>query len=115
MQPRTTAILLVVALALGAFVYFYEVRGAETRRAAEEHAKQLFPEVEAAQVSVVWLRTLDGAKARLERREGDWQIVEPIEFLADSTVVEGAGEQPRGRRERGCDRGAPGSGRLRPG
>jgi hypothetical protein len=88
-QPRTTAILLVVALALGAFVYFYEVRGAETRKAAEEHAKQLFPEVEAAQVAVVWLETLDGTKARLERREGDWQIVEPIEFLADGTVVEG--------------------------
>lgn len=89
MQPRTTAILLAVALALGAFVYFYEVRGAETRKAAEEHAKQLFPEVEATEVSAIWLETLSGTKARLERREGDWQIVEPIDFLADGTVVEG--------------------------
>jgi hypothetical protein len=88
-QPRTTAILLAVALALGAFVYFYEIRGAETRKAAEEHAKQLFPEVEAAEVSTIWLETLSGPKARLERREGDWQIVEPIEFIADGTVVEG--------------------------
>jgi hypothetical protein len=88
-QPRTTAILLVVALALGAFVYFYEVRGAETRKAAEEHAKQLFPEVEAEQVSTIWLQTLGGPKARLERRGGDWQIVDPIEYLADGTVVDG--------------------------
>ena len=89
MQPRTTAILLVVALALGAFVYFYEIRGAETRQAAEEQAKQLFPDVEADEVSAIWLETQGGPEARLERRDGEWQIVEPVDFLADGTVAEG--------------------------
>ncbi|MEN8183739.1 MAG: DUF4340 domain-containing protein [Myxococcota bacterium] len=89
MQPRSAAILLAVALALGAFVYFYEIRGGETREAAEARARQLFPEMSAADVEAVWFETTDGQPARIERREGGWRIVEPIESPADPTVVDG--------------------------
>ena len=36
MNPKTTGILFLVAAALAAFVYLYEIRGEEGRRAAEE-------------------------------------------------------------------------------
>jgi hypothetical protein len=41
MRPKTTGILLLLAAALGAFVYFYEIRGADARREAEEREKRL--------------------------------------------------------------------------
>lgn len=89
MQPRTTAILFAIALALGAFVYLYEIRGGEARKAAEERSKQLFPEIEAADVTALWFETQDGQSARLERHEGTWRLVEPIRFAAEETAVEG--------------------------
>jgi hypothetical protein len=82
-NPRTTAVLFAVALALGAFVWFYEIGGEDQRRAAEEREKRLFPGVEAAAIDWIALRTSDGRDARIERREGRWTLVAPLEFPAD--------------------------------
>ena len=40
--PKTTLILLLLALGLGGFVYFYEVRGAPTRQEAKAAEQQIF-------------------------------------------------------------------------
>lgn len=45
---RTTLILLVLALGLGSFIYFYEIQGAQQREAEEANQKQLFSFPEAA-------------------------------------------------------------------
>ena len=89
MNPRTTGILFFVALLLGGFIYFYEIRGGERREQAAADAKRLFVELAAA--DVVWLevRTDDGKDARLERVEGSWQMVEPLEFPADPLAADG--------------------------
>jgi hypothetical protein len=89
MNPRTTAILLLVAAALFAFVYFYEIRGEDARRDAEALGKRLFPEVEQGDIDAVSLTTRDGALARLERREDAWTLVEPLEFPADGFAADG--------------------------
>ena len=60
MSPRTTGILVLVAAALGAFVYFYEVQGRASRTEAEEREKRLFADVEPADIA--WIEvTLQGA------------------------------------------------------
>jgi hypothetical protein len=89
MNPRTTGILLLVAAALFAFVYFYEIRGEDARRDAEELGKRLFPEVEQGDIDAVSLTTRGGALARLERREDAWTLVEPLEFPADGFAADG--------------------------
>ncbi|HEY5656471.1 MAG TPA: DUF4340 domain-containing protein [Myxococcota bacterium] len=89
MQPRTTAILLAVALALGAFVYFYEVGGEDARREAEEQTRRLFPGVVEEAVEWIALTTRDGIEARIERVEGGWRLVEPVEFPADRFAADG--------------------------
>jgi len=88
MRPKSTAILLLVAAALGAFVYFYEIRGADSRREAEEREKRLFGEIE--QDAIEWITlTRPGAEtARLERRDGRWQLVSPLEFPADTYTAD---------------------------
>ncbi len=72
MSPRTTAVLFLVAAALGAFVWFYEIRGETAREDAEQRAKQLFPEIEAEAVDSITLTTRDGIRARFERRDPGW-------------------------------------------
>ena len=47
MNPRTTGILLAVATALAAFVYFYEIEGEEGRQDAEQAGKRIFQGFEA--------------------------------------------------------------------
>jgi hypothetical protein len=89
MNPRVTALLFLVAAALGAFVWFYEIEGEEARKASEDAAKRLFPELEADQISWIALTSSDGHPVRLERKEGSWRLVQPIEFRADGFVVDG--------------------------
>lgn len=89
MNPRTTAILLVVALILGAFVYLFEVRGSDVRREAEEQARRLFPGVAQEDVEWIALTTSDGTPARIERREDGWELVEPVVFPADRFAIDG--------------------------
>jgi len=89
MNPRTTGLLFLVAAALGAFVWFYEIQGGEARKAGEDAAKRLFPGVEPEDVEWIALTTADGHAARVERQEGGWRLVLPVAFRADGFVVDG--------------------------
>jgi len=88
MNPRSTVVLLVVAAALGAFVWFWEIRGSEERKDAEQTARRLFPDVESGDVSFIALTTSDGAEARAERRDGAWHLVEPLAFPGDAVNLD---------------------------
>ncbi len=89
MHPRTTGIVFLVAAALFAFVYIYEMRGAPGRRQAEEAAKRLFPNVEADDVEWIAMTTSDGTAARAERRDGGWELTEPLVFPGDVFALDG--------------------------
>ena len=89
MQPRTTAILALVAVLLGAFVWFYQVQGADRRKEAEASAKRLFPQVEPDDVTAIEFTTQDGQEARLERGEAGWALARPLAFPGDETTVSG--------------------------
>ena len=88
-NPRTTAVLALLVAALGAFVYLYEIRGAEERAEAEAAEKRLFPGVEASEVTAVAMQTSDDRAARLERSDEGWRLVEPLEFPADALAADG--------------------------
>ena len=89
MNPRVTGLLFLVAVALGAFVWFYEIEGEEARKSSEEATKRLFPGIEAEQVEWIALTTADGHAARLERKDGAWRLVAPVEFRADRLAADG--------------------------
>jgi hypothetical protein len=88
MSWRTTAVLALVVAALGAFVFFYEIRGAEERSERAEAEKRLFQGVEADQISLVTLRTKDGNDARVERIDGAWKLLAPFAFPADDATMQ---------------------------
>ena len=84
MNPRTTGILLLVALLLGGIVW-YSNRNEADRQEAEAQAKLLFGDLKAESVEWIELRTSDGRDARLERKDGAWHVTRPVEFPADGS------------------------------
>lgn len=89
MNPKTTAILFLVAAALAAFVWLYEIEGGEQRKEAEEASKRLFPGVEQEAIDAISLHTTDGVDVKLERVDGAWRITSPIAFPADEFAADG--------------------------
>jgi hypothetical protein len=85
--PRTTLVLLALALALGAWVYFGEIQGDEKREAAEKSARRLVG-LEADELSSIELPTSGGGRARLQRGEQGWRLVEPLDAGVDPFTVE---------------------------
>lgn len=88
MNPRTTALLALLACLLGGFVYFYEIEGEEGREAAVESEKRLFADLEAEDVDALELTTTDSVLARIERRDGGWRIVSPVESAGDAIALD---------------------------
>ena len=89
MNPRSTAILFVVALLLGAFVYFYEIEGEPDRREAGESSRRVFAGIEASDIESISLVTSDEIEVTLVPREGRWRVTAPIDFPADEVAADG--------------------------
>lgn len=90
MNPRTTLVLALVAAALGAFIWFYEIEGEASRAESERAGKRIFSGLEADDVDWVALRTRDGVEARLERGDDRrWSLSAPIAFAADEAIADG--------------------------
>jgi hypothetical protein len=89
MNPRNTAILALVVAALGAFLYFYEIRGQEERAEAEEAARRLFQGISAEEIDAIALAAGEAETVRLERSEQGWRITEPVRFPADEIRADG--------------------------
>lgn len=87
MSWRSTGILLIVAIALGAAIWWSNRHETQTLEATEQ-AKRLFGELEPTQVEWIELTTSDGREARLARRDGAWRVVEPVDFPADATAAD---------------------------
>ncbi len=89
MNPKATAVLFAIAAVLAAFVYFYVIEGEEARVEAAAAEKRLFPDVEQGEIASISLRISDAPEIRLERRDGRWWIVAPIDFAADTFAADG--------------------------
>ena len=89
MSPRVTLVLFVLAASLGAFVYLYEIRGADQRKDAEAKAKRLFPGVEVSDVDAIWLTTTEGKSAEVVRDAGGWRVQQPVVGPGDPVALDG--------------------------
>src|SRR3989442_2749707 len=86
MRWQTTAVVVVVLLALGAFYYVYEIKGGPAR-ARVEAKKGRFWTVDASDGAEVELK-LTGEVVRLKREAGGWQILEPVTARGDRAKVD---------------------------
>ncbi len=86
MQTRNTIFMAVLLVALGGFVYFYEVRGREGREEAERQSELLLS-FDAEQVTRISFEGESGAFAAAKEEDG-WTIVEPRRVPADGTEID---------------------------
>jgi hypothetical protein len=86
-MSRGTLALLVAALAIGAYVYFVEIRGDEREQAAESAEKRF---VGVAADDLVWLDLPleGGGRARVVRAGDTWRIESPLQAAADDPRVD---------------------------
>jgi hypothetical protein len=86
MQRNTLIVLFLLALGLGAYVYFYEIKGEDARQAAADAEKQLF-KVSKDDVSSLQIQNSHGTFT-LTRQDGKWSLTEPTAAPADARAAE---------------------------
>ena len=84
---RNLGVVAVLFVGLGAFVYFYEIEGGKKREEAAEEAKKLF-QFEKEEVNSISLVRGAGSII-LNKENGGWKLVAPIEAKVDAAAVEG--------------------------
>jgi hypothetical protein len=86
-RERSFLILVVLGIALGAYIYFVERK----RPASDEpEAKpKVFEALEAADIEELVITAPDDEMTRLARQDGSWQLVEPVTAAADENEVNG--------------------------
>jgi hypothetical protein len=75
--------MLAIFLAMGSYVYFYEMKGGE-KRAAEKEASEKLIAIEKDSVSALYL-TKSGIS--LQKQSGKWNIVAPVQAMTDEYAV----------------------------
>ena len=85
---RTTLILLILALGLGGFVYFYEIQGATQRQEAKEQKRQIFSFKE-DQVESFTVETQKNTLSfeRSNQSGSKWRMKTPIDTTANDASV----------------------------
>lgn len=83
---RNLGIVAALVLALGTFIYFYEVEGGKKREEAEEKAKRLFLFKKDNITSITLSR--NNSKIALQKNNNVWNLVQPIEAKADKNTAE---------------------------
>ena len=85
MRNRNLIILALVAVALGAFIFFVE-RYQPTTDEVVERADRVFPDLDEETVVAVEVETSHGP-VRLVQVNEEWRLIEPMDFPADATAV----------------------------
>jgi hypothetical protein len=87
--PRTTLILILLALGLGGFVYFYEIRGATQREQVKAQQRQIFSFAE-DDIQSLNIKTKD-TTINLERNpqtdDSRWLLTSPTSEPANDAIV----------------------------
>jgi hypothetical protein len=85
MKFRGTLVVLVLALVLGGFVYFHEVRGGRQKAARRAKAESLLA-IDAAHVAAIRVQH-SGMNFDLEKKDGVWYLLRPVPAPADPRVM----------------------------
>ncbi len=86
-RGRSTLLLLLVALGLGAYIYFVEMKRGPSDTAAP--ADRVFAELDAGAISELTLRAANGDETTVQRDGAGWRMTAPVATKADATEVSG--------------------------
>ena len=83
---RSFLLLLVVALGLGAYVYFVE---SKRDPSSGDSREKVFAGTESDAIQEIAVKSEKGERTALKKTDGNWQIVEPVTAASDSAEVSG--------------------------
>jgi hypothetical protein len=95
MIKKPTLILLVIAVALGLSVYFFDWKRSENAKAPADTSKPAFS-LDVSKISSFTLAhpaQKDDIPIRFEKRDGAWWITQPIDTRADQSTADGIVDQ----------------------
>lgn len=98
MNFKTTIVLLVVLLAVGAVIFFTRESG---RNETETSTPARLLEISPGDVTRVASTADEGQHIALEKKDGKWKLVEPLEAPADDSAAESLVETVAGLQTRG--------------
>ncbi len=84
---RKTLIMLVLAVLLAGYVYFYEIKGGEERQAVKDQMEKLVP-LKKDSIDVLDIRGTKG-HFHLTKSNGEWWFDTPVKTQADKNTVSG--------------------------
>jgi uncharacterized protein DUF4340 len=85
---RSTIALLVVLIGLGAYIYFVTWKQPETADASSKQEK-VFASLEADKIQELKIKSEKGDTSTLVKKDGAWQLTQPIATKADESEVSG--------------------------
>jgi Domain of unknown function (DUF4340) len=109
MIKKTTLVLVLCAAVLGGAVYYFDWRHDSEKKPAADSSKPAFS-IQAADIASLTLShpgQPGDAPIRMEKREGLWRIVQPIETDADQSTADGIVDQLAGARIAQTEPGSP--------
>lgn len=83
----STLLLLAVALGLGAYIYFVEMKREPSD--TEKPADRVFANLDTGTISALTVRSANGDETSLRKEGEGWRLVSPIEARADGSEVAG--------------------------
>ena len=86
-MKKSTLVLVLIALVLGGFVYYYEFKRTPAAEKSEDTSKPAF-NFPATDIAALTLERA-GQKISFEKHGDDWLITQPVETRADRSVLEG--------------------------
>lgn len=87
MKPKTTLILFVVLIGVGAFYYLWGIKGEAKREARKERQERILPMLEPSEVNRVELFQNDELTVAYERENGRWMITDPVRTGPDTSKL----------------------------
>ena len=87
MKWRNLGIVALIFAALGAYVYFYEIKGGKRREEAEEKAKKLF-QIDDKDITSLTIKSENGEMV-LQKDKEVWNLVSPVKAKADKYAADG--------------------------
>ncbi|MBD2346815.1 DUF4340 domain-containing protein [Anabaena subtropica] len=87
--PRTTLILVLLALGLGGFVYFYEIRGATQREEVKENQQQIFSfaEDDVQFITVTTQKLTLNLERNSQSNNPKWLLKSPVSEPGNDAIV----------------------------
>jgi len=105
---KATIVVILLAIGLAAAVYYFDWKKSQKEKPAEDASKPAFSMQAADVVSMMITHPAQTSQppVRFEKRNGSWEIVEPIQTDADQSAVEGIVDQVAGARIEQTEPGA---------